>query len=134
MAHLQEYLKKLDVELPGQIDPELDDSDTIAKIDDNDKSHYESVTKSVLKPIEILNDPKYTGVKVTREQLEQSSDESGSDDGQEDDEEEMAHLSGMNRADKTVANEDEEEDFTKLMYAPQGDDESSDDDADGKHS
>ena len=121
MSHLKEYLEQLDEKLPGDIEPEHDESDTIAQIAENDKSHYLAVPESKLKPVQILNDKKYTGVKVTREQLEQSS-ESEDDDRDE----EMTLLSGMNESGRkeNITVEDDEEDYTKL-YAPEaGSDES----------
>ena len=127
MSQLKEYLSQLEKEeLPGHIDPEKDESDTAAQVTDNDTEHYVTVTQSKLKPIEILNDKKYTGVKVTREQLEHSSDDdtddddAQSDDDDDDRDEELANMALMNKQPKISEIEEDEEDLTKL-YAIEAD-------------
>jgi hypothetical protein len=121
MSNLKDYLKEFEAEtLPGDIEPEADESETVAQVTENDTSHYDQTAqKSNLRPIEMLNDPKYTGVKVTREQLDQSSDdESADEDMEDDDEEEM--LSKINQEKETkIDGNEEDEDYTKL-YAVEG--------------
>ena len=77
------------------------------------------------------------GVKVTREQLEASSDEESDDEKDYDDEEdddEEALLNKMNREMSEIKNDgnDDEEDYTKLFAVQDNDDEDGeDDDQDG---
>ena len=50
MSDLRALVDELEKEeLPGNIDPERDESETVAVTDDNDRRHYETVSKSRLK-------------------------------------------------------------------------------------
>jgi len=118
MSNLSKVLKEFEKDqLEEEKDHENDDDVTGAVLTENDKSHYQSVEKSILRPVVVGQ--KYTGVKVTREQLEASSDESDDDDeGDEDEDDEEALLNKMNREtteNKNEVNDVEEEDYTKLF-------------------
>lgn len=50
MSALRALVEELEKEeLPGNIDPEKDDSETAAITENNDRRHYEEVAKSKLK-------------------------------------------------------------------------------------
>ena len=50
MSALRALVEELEKEeLPGNIDPEKDDSETAAVTENNDRQHYEEVSKSKLK-------------------------------------------------------------------------------------
>lgn len=151
MSNLAKVLKEFEKDqLEEEKDHENDDDVTGAVLTENDKSHYQSVEKSNLRPVVVGQ--KYTGtifvavacylfyllgVKVTREQLEASSDESGDDeDGdvdEDEDDDEEALLNKMKREineKKNDANdEEEEEDYTKL-FAVQDDEDDDGEDGD----
>ena len=136
MSNLSKVLKEFEKDqLEEEKDHENDDDVTGAVLTENDKSHYQSVEKSILRPVVVgqkytgkrprlscmqsLNLFYFIGVKVTREQLEASSDESDDDDeGDEDEDDEEALLNKMNREtteNKNEVNDVEEEDYTKLF-------------------
>ena len=123
MSGLQDFLKKFESEqLPGNTDTEKDDSETAAIITENEKSHYVSVGRSKLRPVAEPTDKKYAGKKVSREELEQDSDEENEDgedydDDFSDDEEEAELLAKMNSgAVKQMEEEKEEEEEDMSKY------------------
>lgn len=119
MSALQDFLKKVESEqLPGNTDTEKDESETVAVVTENEKSHYVSVGRSKLRPVAEPTDKKYAGKKVTREELDQESEEGEDyDDDFSDNEEEAALLAKMNSGAKVMdeKNEDEEEDMSKYF-------------------
>ena len=150
MSNLAKVLKEFEKDqLEEEKDHENDDDVTGAVLTENDKSHYQSVEKSNLRPVVVGQ--KYTGtifaavpcylfyllgVKVTREQLEASSDESGDDEDEDvdedEDDDEEALLNKMNREineKKNDAKDEEEEDYTKL-FAVQDDEDDDGEDGD----
>lgn len=123
MSALQDYLKKIESEvLPGNIDTEKDESETAAVVTENEKSHYVSVGRSKLRPVAEPTDKKYAGKKVTREELEQDSENEDSEDGEDydddfsDNEEEAALLAKMNSGAKVIEEEKEEEEEDMSKY------------------
>lgn len=120
MSSLKEALAAFEKEQTKvSVDHEDEDDGSMAKLsENNDTSHYQKVEKSKLLKANNLQ-TKYTGVKVTREQLEAESDEESDDD-------EAALMEELNRENKQVTEneeQEEEEDLTKLFAVEAGSDE-----------
>jgi len=132
MSALRALVEELEKEeLPGNIDPEKDDSETAAVTENNDRRHYEEVSKSKLKPIAQLDSGKYAGKKVSRDELEAESDDDydgDSEENSEDENEEIEIMSKLNKKRDNCSQEiEEEEDLTGLIAVEAGSDEEFDD-------
>merc|ERR1711892_280284 len=131
MSTLKEALAAFEQEQSQvEVDHEDEDDGSKAKLSENDTSHYRSVSKSKLRGNTVAS--KYTGVKVTRDQLEAESDS--------DDDDEAALMEELNRESKSEKSEkkeeEKEEDLTKLFAVEAGsdeeDEEGDDDDREGE--